>query len=270
MAAEGNRTIGQIVDDMDLFDDNLMSMVFDNNIPATELLLKIILKRDDIIVISVTGQREFQNPVVRGRNICLDILAKDRTGKNYNVEVQKRPEGAHIRRARFHSSMLDSRMLKEGQAFSELRDSYIVFLTQTDIFGHGIPIYTINRYFEEIDALFEDGSHIIYVNGSYKGNDAIGRLMHDFGCKEPNDIFYPELAKSVRHFKEEEGGRKVMSEAVEKYAEQYAEKKLENARLNHLLDSVKKIMANLKIGAEQAMNVLEINESDRQILQKRL
>jgi len=123
-----NRTVEQIVDDMDLFDDDLMSMVFDGNIPATELLLKIILKWDDITVINVVGQREFQNPVVGGRNIRLDILAKDSTGKNYNVEVQKKPEGAHIRRARFNSSMMDSRMLKEGQKFSELQDSYMVFI----------------------------------------------------------------------------------------------------------------------------------------------
>lgn len=261
-----DRTVEQIVDDMDLFDDDLMSMVFDGNIPATELLLKIILKRDDITVINVVGQREFQNPVVGGRNIRLDILAKDSTGKNYNVEVQKKPEGAHIRRARFNSSMMDSRMLKEGQDFSELQDSYMVFITQKDIFGYGIPTYTINRHFEEIDDLFDDGSHIVYVNGGYKGNDAVGKLMHDFGCRESKDMYYPELAKGVKHFKEEEGGRKIMCEAVERYGD----KRAENARLDNLLDSIKKIMANLKIGAEQAMNVLEVNESDRAILQKRL
>ncbi len=71
----------------------------------------------------------------------------------------------------------------------------MVFITQTDIFGHGIPIYTINRHFEETDDLFDDGSHIVYVNGSYKGNDEIGKLLHDFGCKESNDMYYPELAK---------------------------------------------------------------------------
>lgn len=261
-----NRTVEQIVDDMDLFDDDLMSMVFDNNIPATELLLKIILKRDDITVINVVGQREFQNPVVGGRNIRLDILAKDSTGKHYNVEVQKKPEGAHIRRARFNSSMMDSRMLKEGQEFSELQDSYVVFITQKDIFRHGIPIYTINRHFEEIDDLFDDGSHIVYVNGSYKGDDAVGKLIHDFGCRESKDMFYPELAKGVNHFKEEKGGRKAMCEAVERYGD----KRAENARLDNLLDSIKKMMANLKIGADQAMNVLEVNESDRAILQKRL
>jgi hypothetical protein len=46
--------------------------------------------------------------------------------------------------------MMDSRMLKARQDCSELQDSYMVFITQTDIFGHGIPIYTINRHFEEI------------------------------------------------------------------------------------------------------------------------
>jgi hypothetical protein len=235
------RTVEQIVDDMDLFDDDLMSMVFDGNIEATELMLGIILKRDDIKVVSVVGQREFQNPVVGGRNIRLDILAKDRTGKNYNVEVQKKPEGAHIRRARFNSSMMDSRMLKAGQEFAELQDSYMVFITQTDIFGHGLPIYTINRHFEEIEDLFDDGSHIIYVNGSYKGDDAIGRMMHDFGCKESKDIYYPELAKGVKHFKEE-GGRKIMCEAVEEYAKSYAEQYAENSRMDERLNTIRKMI----------------------------
>ncbi len=74
---QDNRTVEQIVDGMSLFDDDLMSMVFDGNIEATELLLKIILKKDDIQVISVVGQRELRSPVVGGRDIRLDILAKD-------------------------------------------------------------------------------------------------------------------------------------------------------------------------------------------------
>jgi hypothetical protein len=143
--------------------------------------------------------------------------------------------------------MMDSRMLKAGQEFAELQDSYMVFITQTDIFGHGLPIYTINRHFEEIEDLFDDGSHIIYVNGSYKGDDAIGRMMHDFGCKDSKDIYYPELAKGVKHFKEE-GGRKIMCEAVEKYAESYAEKYAEKCvkeskredRLNTICNMIQK------------------------------
>lgn len=97
--------------------------------------------------------------------------------------------------------------------------------------------------------------------------------MHDFGCKEAKDMYYPELAKGVRHFKEE-GGRGKMCEAVEKYAkdyaEKYAEQRAENVRLNSLLESTRNLMANMKLGAEQVMNLLGVNDSDREILQKRL
>lgn len=41
----------------------------------------------------------------------------------------------------------------------------------------GLPLYHIDRYVRETGKLFEDGSHIIYVNGNYKGDDEIGHLM---------------------------------------------------------------------------------------------
>ncbi len=218
-----NRDIEQIVDNLTLFDDDLMSMVFDENIPATELLLKIILKRDDIEVISVTAQKELENPIVDGRNIKLDILARGKNDRYYNVEVQRSNAGADERRARFHSSMIDSRMLKKGQNFKELKDSYVVFITQKDYFGYGLPVYTVNRHLEERKVRFKDGSHIIYVNGSYRGSDPIGKLMEDFACKNADDMYYSELADGVRHFKEE-GGRKFMCQAVEEYAAKVAAK----------------------------------------------
>lgn len=215
------KSIDKIIDEMTLFDDDLMSMVFDENIPAAELLLKIVLKRDDIEVISVIGQKELENSVVGGRNIRLDILVKDRQGDYFNVEVQRSNAGADERRARFHSSMIDSRMLKAGQEFKELLESYVIMITQNDYFGYGLPVYTINRHLEELGAVFQDGSHILYVNGSYRGNDPLGRLMGDFGCKDAKDMYYAELANGVRHFKEE-GGRELMCQAVEEYAKKKA------------------------------------------------
>ncbi len=44
------------------------------------------------------------------------------------------------------------------------------------------------------------------MNRNYKGDDTVGRLMHDFDCKEAKDMYYLEPAKGVKHFKEE-GGR---------------------------------------------------------------
>ncbi len=52
---------------------------------------------------------------------------------------------------------------------------------------------------------FDDGEHIIYVNGSDKNaSTELGKLMHDFFCTSPDDMHYKELANKVRYFKEDE------------------------------------------------------------------
>ncbi len=213
--------IEQLVDNLTLMDDDLMAKVFDKNIPATQRVLRMIFGRQDIDVVSVKGQAEFENPLVGGRNIRLDVVAKEKTGEMSNIEVQRKKEGAHPRRARFHSSMLDSRMLKAGAEFTELLDSHMIFITEGDYFGKGLPIYSVDRTIRENGEEFPDGSHIIYVNGSYTGDDELGRLMKDFKCKNAKDMYYPELAEGVRHFKEK-GGRTMVCEAVENFAKKYA------------------------------------------------
>lgn len=55
----------------------------------------IILERNDIKVLTVVGQKELKNPVVGGRNIRLDILAKDGQGEYFNVEVQRKNTGIY-------------------------------------------------------------------------------------------------------------------------------------------------------------------------------
>ena len=92
--------------------------------------MNTILERDDMNVTEVIGQREYKNPVIGGRSIRIDIYAKDSLGKIYDVEVQRADEGADVHRARFNSSMIDTRMLKESQKFKELHESYVIFITK--------------------------------------------------------------------------------------------------------------------------------------------
>jgi hypothetical protein len=266
-------SVDQIVDDLTLFDDDLMSMVFDGNIEATELLLKIILKMDDIKVISVVGQRELENPIVKGRNIRLDILAEDSTGRYIDIEVQRSNEGTHFKRARFHSSMLDVRMLKAGQKFKEMMDSYVIFITENDVVGFGLPQYHVERIIEETKEFFCDGSHIIYVNGSYNGNDPVGRLIHDFKCKESKDMYYKEFSKGVRHFKETKGGRQIMCQAVEEYADQKAKEaakeaaKLAKEEAN--IETIKNLINKKHFSLEEAMDIIGAEGEEKEMLVKK-
>ena len=68
---------------------------------------------------------------------------------------------------------------------------------------------------EELALAFGDESHIIYVNGQYRGDDAIGRLMHDFSCADPDDMNSSVLAGKARYLKKDEKGVRQMSIIME-------------------------------------------------------
>ena len=271
---QDRRVINKLIDGMTLFDDDLMSRVFDNNIEAAQLVLGIIFGRK-LRVISVEGQVELKSHEVGGRTITLDVVALDENGSEINIEVQGNSEGAHVKRARYHSSMVDSRMLREGQRFAELKDSYVIFIYKHDKFRMGLPVYHVDRYVRETNEAFEDGSHILYVNGSYKGNDEIGHLMQDFRQINPDEMKYRELADSVKHYKETKKGRENVCEAVEKYAKEYAKEyadqkeKMGEARgeargeVRGTVKAVRKLMDNMKLTMEEALDTLEITGKER-------
>lgn len=101
------------------------------------------------------------------------------------------------KRARHNSSLLDAHILKPGDDTEDIPDSYVIFITENDVMQGGQPIYPVERYVTigKKKALFGDGSHIIYVNGKYRGDDKIGKLMHDFSCTNPDDMNYEVLER---------------------------------------------------------------------------
>ena len=102
------------------------------------------------------------------------------------------------------------------------------------------------------------------MNGSYNGDDAIGKLVSDFHQTDSEKMYYSELADGVEHYKETEKGRGNMSEAVEKYAREYAEECVKEYAIREKITSVKNLMNNMKLTLEQALNALGISDKDRE------
>lgn len=75
-----------------LIDDDFLNICFDGFREGTELLIRIILNRDDIRVKQVQTQRQMKNLV--GRDVRLDIDAVDSEGREINIEVQRADHGA--------------------------------------------------------------------------------------------------------------------------------------------------------------------------------
>lgn len=196
-----------------LLDDDFMTKCFENNIECTELLLHIVMDKPDLIVKKAQTQYSLKN--LQGRSVRLDVYAEDSENKKYNVEVQRTDRGAGTRRARYNSSLIDANTILPGADVDELPETYVIFITENDVLRKGKPIYHINRVIEETGESFDDGSHIIYVNGEYRDDTPLGKLMHDFSCSNPADMNYKVLAERTRYFKEDKEGLESMCKVVE-------------------------------------------------------
>ena len=194
-------------------DDDFMTVCLANNLEGVELILRTVLGREDITVESVRTQEPMKN--LQGRSAILDVHAVDSTKKEFDVEIQRKDAGA--KRARHNSSLLDAHILKPGDDTEDIPDSYVIFITENDVMQGNQPIYPVERYVTigKKKVLFGDGSHIIYVNGKYRGNDEIGKLMHDFSCTNPDDMHYEALANKARYFKQDEKGVAAMCKIME-------------------------------------------------------
>lgn len=243
---------------MRMFDDTLMNAVFDSRISETEVLIQIILDRDDIKVTSTKTQEEFIN--VYGRMVTLDIVARDADNKLYNIEVQRDKYKAPPQRARFHAAVTDITLLKDRQPFKEMPERYTIFITEEDKFNRGLPVYHVENKIAELnDEPFCDGGHIIYVNGGYRNlATPIGQLMHDFACTQAKDILNPVLRERVRYLKESEGGTKEMCELVEEYAEKKAKRYAAEREMQVKLKSAKNLLENTNLSLEEIAKYVEL------------
>ena len=226
----------KIIAELTLMNNKFMNKVFDADIACTQLLLRIILNNDKIIVKQVAIQRLLQN--LYGHSAQLDILAEDEAGHKFNVEVQRSDEGAPAKRARFYSSVLDTHFLEAGTDYQKMDDVYVIFITENDVLKYGLPLYSIERYIGENGKKFADGSHIIYVNSKIQDETPLGRLMHDFYCADPDKMHYKELADKVRYFKEPQRSEDAMVDVIDEYAKKYAYQKSVEIATNMLADKM--------------------------------
>ena len=110
-------------------DDDFMRCLFKDNIPLAELVLRIITGKPDLVITGCQTQKDMKR-LAGARSICLDAYGTDASGKKYDLEVQREDKGADPHRARYHSSVMDVENLDAGQEFSELPDTFTIFIIE--------------------------------------------------------------------------------------------------------------------------------------------
>ncbi len=240
-----------------LMDDDFLTKCFEGDTASIELVLQIVLEKPDLKVLDVRTQVYVEN--LLNRSVRLDILATDNTGAKLNVEVQRADKGAGRKRARYNSSMMDANLLKKGEDFDKLPETWVIFITENDVMGKGLPLYPIERCFLGTGERFEDGSHILYVNGAYRSDTPIGKLMHDFSCTDAADMYYGTLADRVRFFKESKEGILIMCKAMEDMRKESIQEGIKEGIREGIregaVNTVKKMLAAGKYALEEIADI---------------
>lgn len=250
-------------------DDIFMSVAL-NDAETIGVVLSIIMGRA-LKVISVQAQDTVSN--LYGHGVRFDVLAEDSDDVVYDIEIQRAKDGADPKRARFNIAMLDSRALERGAAYRDLPRSVVIFITENDVLGDGLPIQHFCFVSEETGKTLKTGQEIIYVDSSCQQDTPLGNMMHDFHCRDAKDIRNECLARRMEKLKNSETEVSRMCEVMETYGnecrEEGREKGREEGREEGMIASIQALMEN-GFSIEKALELLKIPQADREKLRKQL
>ncbi len=139
------------------------------------------------------------------RAIRLDAWALDSQNRQFNTEMQNDTSGDDVKkRARYYQGLMDSPILKSGKdtKYRDLPNTTIIFITQEDIFGKDLAMYTFTEQCEEVEGLhLEDGTTKIFLNMKSKNGRpelvSLLQYMKDTRLDNPEIIVKDERIKEI-------------------------------------------------------------------------
>ena len=144
---------------------------------------------------------EFQEPqksfklTSESKGIRLDVYVKD-SNRVFDIELQTTNEKNLELRTRYYQGVMDISELEKGELFSNMKESYIIFICMFDPFGAGMPIYTVKQTFTENDKLiFDDKTHKIFYNVKAfekLSNDVETKAFLKYLCKHQSTSKFTE------------------------------------------------------------------------------
>ena len=219
-------------------DDTFMRMIFRDH-QCVELLMKIIFGEQFSLKRFETQEDHKQ---VVSRSVELDIVVYTHEGAVIGIEVEKSKDNASPLRARYHASVLDCDQSYPGEKWSHFPEMYVIFICEEDVLKTKRLVSHIERYIDKQEQ-FKDKLHIIYLNASMQDETALGKLMHDMLCNDPDNMYYEVLRKRVSYFKKQEGGKRTMCEALEELiTEAKNEGRKEGEDIGEKRGEIKKLM----------------------------
>ena len=131
--------------------------------------LSIILGQDIRLISPPQTEKEHRVSTL-AKSIRMDVFSVSEEGIVYDMEVQGTYQADLQKRSRYYQSLMDSSLLEPGaESYNQLKDSYIIVITNYDIFGLGKYCYTFTAACKEYSQLsLVDGAVRIFFEHTGK------------------------------------------------------------------------------------------------------
>ena len=190
-------------------DDLMFCTVFQNEEDCKKLLERIL--QIHIIEIEVVQEQKNMKGPIQSKGSRLDIYVRDDQMNSYDIEMQLVNSAELILRSRYYHSEMDMYQIKQGQDYTDLKQSIVIFICDFDPFKDGKSIYTFEATCRENkDIVLADKRKTIFANirGDREGieQDTVN-LLDYFRTGEPTDEFTRGLQGKVEQLRNDDEWR---------------------------------------------------------------
>ena len=168
------------------------------------------------------------------KGVRLDVYAKDEHQSHYNVEMQVERKAALGKRSRYYQSQMDRELLLSGEDYSELPNTYVIFICDFDPFGEGKYRYVFEMQCKESKQTnLEDGRTILFLNTHGKNESEVPKELVTFlryvkaDLAESEEAFDDPYVEQLQNFIRKIKGSREMEERFMIFEEMLKEERAE-------------------------------------------
>lgn len=165
------------------------------------LFLEALLQRQIARIEYIDKQKDLSDSYFT-HGIRLDVYLKDDAGAVHNIEMQNVNRHDLERRARYYQGGIDRHTLEKAKHYSDLPESFIVFVCSFDYYQRGLAIYERQSSIKGCPGIvYDDGSRVMLLNTEYREGNADPAILEFLDYIRTNDAeaeYRSELAKSAR------------------------------------------------------------------------
>ena len=175
-------------------------------------LLQVIFPDLNIRGIAYHTVEKTIDETLDSHGVRLDVFVQEAgEDRMYNIEMQAGLSDDLKKRSRYNQAMVDQEYLDKGHHYSELRDSYIVFICTFDLFERNQCKYSFTyQCVEENDLLLNDGTTRVFLNtrgAREKASPRLAAFLDYCAGVASDDAFVKRLDDAVNIIKKDKEAR---------------------------------------------------------------